>query len=102
MERSSSKKNPGTLSGVVACCQLKSLIVSPSSRRPCFRLEPVFDDLSVERASADVEGPGRLFLIPSSPFEHAHDMRTLGLGQGRHTWRSIRSDRGLRMEEFDV
>ncbi len=49
------------------------------ARRLRVSFEAVLDDLSIERAPADLEHRCRLLLVPAHAVEHAHDVRPFGL-----------------------
>src|SRR5438445_11947418 len=75
--------------------------ISPPGR-PRLGFELVFDNLSIERAAADVEHPRGLFLVPVRGFEDAHDVRALGLGE-RGQMIAGHADRGRRcVQELDT
>src|SRR5579885_2705296 len=87
----------------------KILLRTPLGRRRAsaraaagFGLELIFDDFPVERAAADIEDPRRFLLVPLRGFQHADDVRALGLGKGRElVAHRLRGGR-RRVEEFDV
>src|SRR6188472_582422 len=78
------------------------LLLFFASKRAGLRFEAVFHDFSVKGAPADVEEPGGFLLVPGGAFEHAHDVRTLGLSQRWHTRRRVGGDRCLWVKELDI
>src|SRR3954463_2543919 len=62
-----------------------SFAAAPAAGLPRLRLELVLQNLPIQRAAADIQNARRFLLVPLHPFEHADDVRTLGLGQRRES-----------------
>src|SRR5689334_22254966 len=64
--------------------------------------QTVLEDLSIERAAADLQDLGGVLLVPADGFEDADDMGSFGFGERRQSLLVRRGQSTVRVQEFDV